>query len=106
MRRNLSVRLLPLLLLAALMPARRASCQGVRLAEKYKATLDYSDQGIGWDWISTTDDVWSLSSFGYSVGGALSIQLGPSTVVFGRHRTDVVWAAVAPDKPGTIVKEP
>jgi hypothetical protein len=53
-------------------------------------------------WTCTADDVWQLSSFLYSVGDDLKIKLGKSSVVFGRHETNVVWAVVLPDEPGKL----
>lgn len=106
MKKRLGVRPLFVLMLAVGVSGNPVCGQGVRLAETYRPTLDYSDEGIGRDWTSTKQDVWSLSSFGYSVGGRFEIRLGPSAVVFGRHGTNVVWAAVIPDEPGKLLKAP
>ncbi len=73
--------------------------QGVDLAAKYPATLDWSAKSRGLDWTCAKEDVWALKSFSYELGDKLKIKLGPSTVVFGRHKTNVVWAYLAPDTP-------
>jgi hypothetical protein len=106
MRRFLEILLLSFCLFTTFLSKNEGWCQGVKLAETYKATLDFSAEGIGRDWISTQEDVWSLSSFAYAVGNQLQVLLGPSTVVFGKHGTDVVWAAVIPDEPGKLIKAP
>lgn len=106
-REVLQIRFLFWLLLAALFFPRGFACgKGVELGDTYTATLDYSAEGIGREWTSGKQDVWSLGSFGYSVADKLEIQLGPSSVVFGRHGSNVVWAAVIPEKPGKLVKAP
>lgn len=78
--------------------------QGVDLAEKYPATLDWNENAGARDWTCDENDVWLLSSFTYAFGDQFAIELGGSIVVFGKHGTNVVWAGVFPDEPGKIVK--
>ncbi len=80
-----------------------ASALGADLAARYRATLDFSDQPRGYEWTCGPEDVWRLKEFGYSLGDAFRVKLGPSQVVFGRHESNVVWAAVFPDRPGEIL---
>jgi carboxyl-terminal processing protease len=74
----------------------------VDLAKKYPATLDYSEPVRGREWTCDPEDVWSLSSFSFAQDKKLAVTLGPSTVAFGKHGSNVVWAVVTPDKPGPI----
>jgi hypothetical protein len=106
MRRSWRILILSFCLFATFLSRNEGRCEGVKLAETYKATLDFSAEGIGRDWISTKEDVWSLGSFAYSVGKQFQVKLGPSTVIFGKHGTNVVWAVVIPDEPGRIIKAP
>jgi len=76
--------------------------QGIDLAGKYPAKLDTSKTPRGYEWTCDNDDVWSLSSFSYTLGEQLELTLGPSIVVFGKHDTSVLWAAVIPEKPGKL----
>ncbi|MBU0617949.1 MAG: hypothetical protein KKI02_09550 [Planctomycetes bacterium] len=76
--------------------------QGFDLGKRYPAKLDSSPARVGYAWSCDPDDVWSLSSFSYELGDQLKVELGPATVVFGRHDTSVLWAAVLPDQPGKL----
>ncbi len=78
----------------------------VNLAARYKATLDYSEEAGGQGWTSEKQDVWTLRSFRFVFKNNFAIELGPSSVVFGKQGTSVLWAAVLPDAPGRIVKAP
>jgi Peptidase family S41/Tricorn protease C1 domain len=75
----------------------------IDLGAKYPATLDYSETTIAYQWTSGEKDVWRLSGFKYSVGERFKVEVGPSQVVFGCTGTNVLWAALVPDKPGEIV---
>jgi|GEM_PF-5005018 len=59
--------------------------EGVDLADKCRATLDWSADIRGLDWTCDREGVWSLRSFTYELGDKLMIRFGPSTVVFGRR---------------------
>jgi hypothetical protein len=80
----------------------RASAFDRNLAEKYSATLEPSAEPVGLDWTCTVGDVWALKSFSCAGGDQLKIELGPSTVVFGTHDKNVVWAALFPDEPAPL----
>ncbi len=80
---------------------------GEDLGKVYKSKLDHDEGRGGVDWTAGPDDVWALSSFRYVLKGKFELELGPSTVVFGKHATGkkdrgVVWAAVFPDEPAPI----
>lgn len=79
------------------------SALGDGLGQRYRATLDFSDQSEGYEWSSGPQDVWRLKEFGYALGDAFRVKLGPSQVVFGCHESNVVWATVFPDQAGEIV---
>lgn len=83
-----------------------AAAKGENLAKIYKATLDHEEASGGRDWTLGKEDVWSLKSFDYSFENKLKIACGSSTVVFGRHGTNVVWAALIPEEPGEIKSAP
>lgn len=74
----------------------------IDLAVRYPATLDHAEQPIGREWVATERDVWQLSRFAFEHGTEFKLMIGPCTVVFGRHDTSVLWAAVFPDAPGLI----
>lgn len=76
------------------------------LAQKYPATLDWTETAGARTWVCEKEDVWRLSAFRYAFGDQLAVELGPSQVVFGHHERNVVWAAVFPDAPGTIARAP
>jgi len=80
-----------------------ASASAVDLAQRYPATLDFSEQSEGYEWSSGPQDVWRLKEFQYASGNSFRVTLGPSQVVFGCHGSNVVWASVFPDQPGQIV---
>jgi hypothetical protein len=79
-----------------------ANMFAVDLSQHYQATLDFFEGQPTREWTCTKDDVWALKSFRYSLDDQLTIELGPSHVVFGVHDKNVVWAAVIPEKPGTV----
>ncbi len=74
----------------------------VDLAQRYPATLDFSQRGPGLSWTCDQRDVWRLTQFTYSMTDSFRLSTGPAEVVFGCHGTDVLWAAVFPDEPGEI----
>ncbi|MFQ5807504.1 MAG: hypothetical protein ACE5I3_13740, partial [Phycisphaerae bacterium] len=76
--------------------------QHIDLASNYPAELDTSMTPRGYEWTCENDDVWSLRSFSYALEEQLAVTLGPSTVVFGKHDTSVLWAAIIPEKPGKL----
>jgi len=76
--------------------------QGVNLAEIYPAELEPAEVPRGYEWTCGPSDVWSLRMFSYALGEQLMLDFGPSTVVFGRHGTSVLWAVVFPEKPGRV----
>ncbi|MCI0631583.1 MAG: S41 family peptidase [Phycisphaerales bacterium] len=76
--------------------------QAADLAKLYPATLDFFEGQPTREWTCTKDDVWALKSFVYEFDDKLKIELGPSNVVCGVHDKNVVWAALIPDKPGTV----
>lgn len=77
-------------------------CIAGDLTKIYPATLDYFEGQPTREWTCTKSDVWALKSFHYQFKDKLDLALGPSNVVFGVYEKNVVWAAVIPDKPGTI----
>lgn len=86
-----------------------ASPYGEDLGKVYKGKLDYEENALGRSWTADTTDVWELSNFSYTLDGKLEIDLGPSTVVFGKHATkklgkNVVWAAVFPMDADSVTK--
>jgi hypothetical protein len=74
-----------------------------QLTQRYRATLDFSEQPRGYEWTCGPQDVWRLKEFGYALGDVFRIRLGPSQVVFGCHDSNVVWAAIFPEQPGEIL---
>ena len=76
--------------------------QPVDLGQRYPATLEFSEQPVGYQWTSTPQDIWRLKEFTYDLRDKFSIKLGLSQVVFGCHGTNVLWAVVIPDRPGEI----
>jgi lysophospholipase L1-like esterase len=76
--------------------------QTVDLGQRYPATLEFSEQSVGYQWTSTPQDIWRLKEFTYNLVDKFSINLGPSQVVFGCQGTNVLWAVVIPDRPGEI----
>jgi hypothetical protein len=90
------------LFIAAAVPALLLVPPGEDLRRHYKATLDFTEEGTPRTWTCTAKDVWRVSSFHYENGRQLNLELGPSTVVFGVHAENVVWAALLPDYPGVV----
>ncbi len=78
------------------------AAQTMDLAKLYPATLAGASQQRGYEWTTAADDVWSLESFRINLGETLTLELGPSTVVFGHHDKNVLWAAVFPATPGDL----
>ena len=76
--------------------------QGIDLAAKYPARLEYRPVQLGYVWNCGPQDVWRLDSFSYELADQLSVKLGPSVVVFGRHDSTVLWAVILPDQPGQL----
>ncbi|HKX46333.1 MAG TPA: S41 family peptidase, partial [Planctomycetota bacterium] len=77
---------------------------GEDLAERYPATLEWSQVGLGWE--STPEDVWRLESFEIEVRKELRLAGGGADLVLGVHgRRDVLWAALFPDEPVEIETE-
>lgn len=79
----------------------RAPSAGVDLEKLYPATREWSSRGLFP--VATGKDVWRLSSYSLALGKDLSINAGPSTVVLGHDRSDVLWAVVLPDAPPPVV---
>ncbi|MBN2292266.1 MAG: hypothetical protein JXM70_07570 [Pirellulales bacterium] len=80
-----------------------ATGRATDFSEQYPVTLDCSKQPKGFECTSDQKDVWRLTEFSYSLGDKFRITISPSQVVFGCHGTNVLWAAIFPDKPGEIV---
>jgi hypothetical protein len=76
------------------------------LTQRYRATLDFSEQSEGYEWTTGPQDVWRLTEFRYALGDSFRLTLGPSQVVFGCQGSNVVWASVFPDQPGQIAAAP
>ena len=72
------------------------------LAKAYPVTLDWVEGAGGRSWTCGPEDVWRLKSFELSFFGELSLDFGPSVVVFGHHEHNVVWAVVLPEKDETL----
>ena len=79
-----------------------ASARGEDLSKRYKATLDFSEEGIQRESTCEAGDVWSLDAFEFERGSRLKLACGKATLVCGVHEGNVVWAALLPDQPGTI----
>ncbi len=62
----------------------------VNFAARYKATLDYSEEAGGQSWTSEKEDVWTLRLFRFTFKNTLMIELGQSSVVFGKQGTNVL----------------
>lgn len=81
----------------ATLPAQR-----VDLAERYPATLDSTQGAVAHDWTTGPEHVWELRSFAFELGDQLRIETDRAEVVFGVKGTNVLWAVVLPERPGTI----
>ncbi len=95
-------------LFASLFLLAGSALAGENLRKVYRGKLDYRENAGGVDWSVGPEDVWKLSSFSYELAGEFELELGPSTVVFGKHKGakkgySVVWAALFPEEPGEIV---
>src|SRR5688572_15751939 len=99
-----TVRLCALVVLLLVTPAMRA--QGIDLAARYPAAIDWTENCPPVEWTCEASDVWSLSSFSYRLGDKFLLEAGPSTVVIGKGGTSAVFAAVFPAEPGAIVTAP
>jgi hypothetical protein len=94
------------LALALLAPAADVSAAGTDLGDAYKATLDRDEKNVvAYDTTCEADDVWELTSFDLEVGKRLHVELGPSTVVFGRYGTNVLWSVIVPKEPGRLTSK-
>ncbi len=94
------------LCVTALIVSVTTSAPAAEFAQRYRATLDFSESRKGYEWTTGPEESWRLNEFDYSLGDAFHVKLGPSQVVFGCHESNVVWAAVFPDEPGQIVAAP
>lgn len=100
------------LLVASGTPAQEAAVserqptQGIDLAARYPAAIDWTENCEPVEWTCEPEDVWSLSSFSYALGGKLRLETGPATLVIGRSGTSALLAAVFPDEPGIIAAAP
>jgi hypothetical protein len=100
MRRRASI---VLGLLFAALAAEVSAAGGTDLGALYKATLDRDDKNpVGWETTCEPDDVWELDSFEFDVPKRLKVELGPCTVVFGRHDTNVLWSVIVPREAGAL----
>ncbi|MCP3915157.1 MAG: hypothetical protein GY711_06350 [bacterium] len=73
---------------------------GEDLQKVYPATM--SSSGSGLFHVCGAEDVWELESFEVSFGKDFELSCKKATVALGRHETNVLWAAVFPEKPATI----
>lgn len=69
---------------------------------RYETNLERTEPPVPLEWTCDEQDVWRIDGLDVTRGSELRVVLGPSTVVFGVHASNVVWAAVTPDAPGTI----
>ena len=90
----------------ALAPVGDATAGGSDLEALYKATLDRDEKNlVTYDTTCGPEDVWDLTSFEFKVPRRLEVELGPSTVVFGHHDTNVLWAVIVPKEPGKLTSK-
>ena len=80
-----------------------AAPPGEDLAEVYPATLGHSPTGL--TTVCNPEDVWELKSFEVALGGKFKLATKKATVALGHHGTNVLWAAVFPEKPVEIQAE-
>jgi len=73
-------------LFASLFLLAGSALAGENLRKVYRGKLDYRENAGGVDWSVGPEDVWKLSSFSYELAGEFELELGPSTVVFGKHK--------------------
>lgn len=78
-----------------------ALAQGVDLGKQYPATKHWSEYGLSWT--SDPEDVWELSSFDLEQGSGFRLRGKSATLVLGRNETNVLWAALYPDKPAKLL---
>jgi hypothetical protein len=71
---------------------------------EYPATLDSSEQPHGYEWTCDAGDVWRIQRLALSQGDEFRVEIQSAQVVFGRHGTNALWAAVFPDQPGTLTR--
>jgi hypothetical protein len=101
----------PTLLIAMLFPwilsvAPARALEGTDLEKVYTATLDRDEKNVvTYETTCGPDDAWDLTGFTFEVPRRLKVQLGPSTVVFGHHDTNVLWSVVVPKEPGRLVSK-
>lgn len=89
-----------LLALATLAPTARAG--DPTFDARYEHGLVRKGPMTALDWTSGPGDVWRVSGLEIVRGGEMSIVFGESTVVFGVHQKNPVWAVILPDKPTSI----
>jgi len=94
-------------LFASLFLLAAPAAAGESLSKVYKSKLDHDEKAGGVDWTVGPEDVWKLASFQFELKGKFELDLGPSTVVFGKSGDEksgfgVVWAALFPEEPGEI----
>jgi Peptidase family S41 len=87
------------LALLCIVPAASASL-GEDLSEIYPADKTWSEFGLFPQ--CSAEDVWELKSFEFDFGKELSISCKQAKVAFGVDGSNVIWAAVFPDKPAKI----
>jgi hypothetical protein len=93
-----------LLIAAALaIPALSARAGDPSFADSYRHDLARKGQIAPLDWSSGPGDVWRVSGLEFVRGGEMSISFGASTVVFGVHAKNPLWAVILPDAPASIV---
>lgn len=69
----------------------------------YKHDLTRKGPLVPLDWSSGPGDVWRVSGLEFVRGSWMSISFGESTVVFGVHAGNPLWAVILPDAPASIV---
>lgn len=83
-----------------------ADAAGTDFDVVYKATLERDEKNlVAHETECGPDDVWELSSFKFDAGRRLEVELGPSTVVFGRKGTNVLWSVIVPKEPGKVTSK-
>ncbi len=69
----------------------------------YKHDLTRKGPLVPLGWSSGPGDVWRVSGLEFVRGSWMSISFGESTVVFGVHAGNPLWAVILPDAPASIV---
>lgn len=92
--------------LAAVLLASAAAAQSKHpFADRYQATLDFSEPPQGRAWQCDAHDVFTLKSFRIDQP-QLKLRLDACQIVLGHHERNVLWAAVLPDAPGKLEAAP